>query len=149
MNEPCASSKNIPNSGPHNWRVLNGTQYVRHLKSSPSAPKKRVRMKSMAATVTTSFPIPVPAREFVASSLVPNRQRRVTPRAGHALEKLGHAIEYLTDEFVHQGGSLSSSDAQLQAVQLLMALNRAVYFECPEAPTFSERCRSFLRINRP
>jgi hypothetical protein len=34
----------------------------------------------------------------------------------------------------------------LQAVQLLMALNRQVYFECPEAPTFGERCRALLRL---
>jgi hypothetical protein len=50
-----------------------------------------------------------------------NRRRRITPQAGHALETLGHAIEYLTDEFVHRGGNMSSSNGELEAVQLLMA----------------------------
>jgi hypothetical protein len=57
---------------------------------------------------------------------------------------LGHAIEYLTDEFVHQGASFTSANGQLEAVHLLMGLNRQVYFECPEVPTFSERCRALL-----
>jgi hypothetical protein len=32
-------------------------------------------------------------------------------------------------------------------VQLLMALNRQVYFECPEIPSFSERCRALLHLH--
>jgi hypothetical protein len=74
-----------------------------------------------------------------------NRRRRITPEAGRALGVLGHAIEYLTDEFLHQGIDYSPSDPQMQAVQLLMALNRQVYFECPELPTLGERCRALLR----
>jgi hypothetical protein len=74
------------------------------------------------------------------------RRRRINPRSGHALEILGHAIEYLTDEFVHEGASLSSRNAQLEAVRLLMAVNRQIYFECPEVPSFSERFRSFLHL---
>ncbi len=73
------------------------------------------------------------------------RRRRISPEAGHALEILGHAIEYLTDEFVHAGGSLSASDGQVEAVQLLMAVNRQIYFACPEVPTLGERWRSLLQ----
>ena len=72
--------------------------------------------------------------------------RRVSPQAGRALEILGHAIEYVTDEFVHEGGSLSGHDDKLDAVQMLMALNREIYFECPEVPTFSERFLSLLHL---
>jgi GTP1/Obg family GTP-binding protein len=72
------------------------------------------------------------------------RSRRITPQAGHALEILAHAIEYLTDEFMHAGLTFSAQNEQLQAVQMLMALNRQVYFECPEAPSFGERCRALL-----
>jgi len=46
---------------------------------------------------------------------------------------------------VHQGLAYSSKSDQLQAVQLLMAVNRQVYLDCPEIPTFGERCRSFLQ----
>ena len=72
------------------------------------------------------------------------RRRRISPEAGRALEILGHAIEYLTDEFVHAGGSLSARDAQVEAVQLLMAINRQVYFECPEVPSMGARWRAMV-----
>lgn len=74
------------------------------------------------------------------------RRRHITPQAGHALEILGHAIEYLTDEFVYFGGEISSRNAQLEAVQMLMGLNRQVYFECPIAPTMGQRVRQALHL---
>lgn len=74
------------------------------------------------------------------------RRRRVSHDAGRALEILGHAIEYLADEYVHEGGSPRSSDAQVQAVQLLMSANRQVYFECPVEPTLGERLNHFLHL---
>jgi hypothetical protein len=99
----------------------------------------------MAASMTTGFSIPVSAPAISVLRLRP-RRRQITPQAGRALEILSHALEYLTDEFVNRGGSYSERNEQLQAVQLLMALNRQVYFECPEAPTFGERCRALLRL---
>jgi hypothetical protein len=99
----------------------------------------------MAASTTTAFLIPASAS--AATAVRPrSRQRQITPQAGRALEILGHAIEYLTDEFFHHGGSLDARNDQLQAVQLLMALNRQVYYECPVVPTFGERCRALLRL---
>jgi hypothetical protein len=98
----------------------------------------------MAATTTTGFSIPAYAPAVSTTCVRANRRRRITPQAGRALDLLAHAIEYLTDEFVHQGLAYSSKDAQLEAVQMLMALNRQVYFECPEVPTFGERCRALL-----
>jgi hypothetical protein len=74
------------------------------------------------------------------------RRRRISPEAGHALETLGHAIEYLSDEFVHSGGPLTANNAQVEAVQLLMGINRQIYFDCPIVPSFSERCRALLHI---
>ena len=107
----------------------------------------------MAAHTTTGLFIPAGtetadsiARIATGGPVRPYRRRRITPQAGHALEILGHAIEYLTDEFVHEGGSLSAEDDRLKAVKLLMALNRQIYFECPEVPTFRERCRSLLHL---
>jgi len=101
----------------------------------------------MAATLTTGFSIPASTPAASTARLSANRRRRISPRAGHALEILGHAIEYLTDEFVHRGAELSSRNEQLEAVQLLMSLNRQVYFECPEVPTFGERCRTLLHLH--
>lgn len=70
--------------------------------------------------------------------------RRITPQAGHALEILGHAIDYLADEYVHEGGSFSAGDPQVEAIQILMSLNRQVYFACPEVPTLGQRIRAWL-----
>jgi hypothetical protein len=95
----------------------------------------------MATTVTTGFSIPT---AIPAARVRFNRRRTVTPQAGRALQTLGHAIEYLTDEFVSQGLTYSSRSEQLEAVRILMALNRQVYNECPEVPSFSERCHALL-----
>jgi len=102
----------------------------------------------MAASTTTCFPIPARASTASVAKTRRHRRRRITPEAGHALEKLGHAIEYLTDEFVHQGGTFSRHNPQLEAVQLLMALNRQVYYECPEVLTFGERLRALMGFRR-
>ena len=107
----------------------------------------------MAATTSTGLFILLSGTDSFASvnsfpRVAAKRRRRITPEAGHALEILGHAIEYLTDEFVHEGGALSESDSRIMAVQLLMALNREVYFECPEVPSFADRCQSLLRLRR-
>ena len=99
----------------------------------------------MAATTTTGFSIPASSSAIPAARV--RTRRRITPQAGRALELLAHAIEYLTDEFVHQGLAFSAKNEQLEAVQMLMALNRQVYFECPEVPSFGERWRSLLHLH--
>ncbi len=71
--------------------------------------------------------------------------RRLTPEAGRAMEKLGHAIEYLSDEFVNADGVVSGHDARLDAIQILMSLNRQVYLESPEVPRLAGRLSSWLR----
>jgi hypothetical protein len=100
----------------------------------------------MAASTTSGFSVQVPPAAKVAQSRVlpEKRPRRISPEAGHALEILGHAIEYLSDELVHNGGELTGRDSQVQAVQLLMALNREVYFSCPEVPSLRDRFRKLL-----
>lgn len=72
------------------------------------------------------------------------RHRRIDPKAGRALEILRNAIEYLADEFVHEKGEVTAQNPQLEAIQLLMAVNRQIYLECPEVPSFTERWRSFF-----
>jgi hypothetical protein len=103
--------------------------------------------RSLVSTpwVSTPFVAPIPAaREEAAQTGGRAHRRRISPEAGHALEILGHAIEYLSDEFVHAGGSLTAHDAQVEAVQLLMGINRQIYFECPVVPSFGERCLALL-----
>jgi hypothetical protein len=100
----------------------------------------------MATSMTTDFAIPISAPVASVARVRSNRRRRITPQAGRALEILGHAIEYLTDEFVHRGQEISPRSSELEAVQVLMALNRQVYYECPEVVTMSDRLRSMLHL---
>jgi hypothetical protein len=74
------------------------------------------------------------------------RRRRISPEAGHGLEILGHAIEYLTDEYIYEGGQFNLGDPQVQAVLLLMERNREIYFACPEVPGLGERFRGLLGL---
>ena len=97
----------------------------------------------MVATTGELSASGVAERQQVAVA-VPNRRRMIDPRSGRALEILGHAIEYLADEFVQEAAQLSSADPRVEAIQILMALNRKIYFECPVKPTLAERLRAVL-----
>lgn len=80
--------------------------------------------------------------------LSPNSQqcrRRISYEAGRGLEILGHAIEYLMDEYLQSQGSIRAEDPEVQAVQILMALNREIYFSCPVVPTLRQRWNAFWR----
>jgi hypothetical protein len=136
----------FPKSERNNLLSQSGKRYFSRLKEWPKVPKNRVRINSMAASITNNYAISVSASSAPVARVRHDRRRRISPQAGHALEILGHAIEYLTDEFIHEGHLFSPSHEQLEAVQLLMALNRQIYFECPEQPTLGERCRKLLRL---
>ena len=78
----------------------------------------------------------------------PDRPRHITFSAGRALEMLGHAIEYLSDEYFCGEPSVALERAHLEAVQILMSLNHDVYFACPPVMTLRERWHSFLHPHR-
>ena len=101
----------------------------------------------MAATTITYFPFPVSAPAVFAAG-VRRTRRRITPRAGRAMKILGHAIAYLTGECDRETAAFSVNSPRMKAVQLLMALNRQVYFECPEVLTLGERWRLILYLLR-
>jgi hypothetical protein len=106
-----------------------------------------MRIEGMAlASTTSAFVAPVANAVGFAPGGEMHR-RRISAEAGHALEILGHAIEYLTDEYVHRGGAISAHDGQVEAVQLLMGINRQIYFNCPEVPTMADRWRSLLHLS--
>jgi hypothetical protein len=78
-------------------------------------------------------------------SSAPLRSRRITPQAGRALEILGHAIDYLIDEWVlAEGENLSPHSPRTEAIYLLMRLNREIYDSCPPVFTITERLESAL-----
>jgi hypothetical protein len=89
--------------------------------------------------------------ERSAGAVATRRRRRVSHEAGRGIEMLGHAIEYLADEFsldcMGRGGrqGLGGMHPSVQAIELLMARNREIYLSCPVAPTWTERLNSWLR----
>lgn len=99
---------------------------------------------------------PTAHRRFAQSStslpeLVPtqrNRARRIAPADGMALEKLAHAIEYLTDELTLECMTAQRNafrpDGAIAAIEMLKKRNREIYLACPFEPTFGERVRSWL-----
>ena len=98
----------------------------------------------MATSPMAAFPVIKNAPAATVARARADRRRRISPEAGHALEKLGHAIDYLTDEYIHEGGTFNHHDAKLQAVEMLMAINREIYFACPEVPTMVDRWHAWL-----
>jgi hypothetical protein len=90
----------------------------------------------MAASTTIGWPIKASASVTLTFQDRVNRRR--------ALKILGHAIEYLTDEDMHEGEAHCSINERIQAVLLLMDLNRQVYSQCPEVPTLAQRCLSII-----
>ena len=112
-------------------------------------------MATSAANPRSSNLIPAAAVPSLARTARPQvaavtrRRRRISPEAGRAIEMLGHAIEYLSDEFAlecmtHKGMAVGGTPPQVMAIELLMARNREIYFACPEMPTLGERLRSLL-----
>ena len=79
-------------------------------------------------TVHTLSEQPASRRERSSSQAI---RRRPSMDQGHALESLGHAIEYIYDSRVYRNcGELSPSD--VESVQILMRLSREVFVECRE-----------------
>lgn len=81
------------------------------------------------------------------------RRRKVTRDSGRAIEMLGHAIEYLADEFALECRSREDQVAagkhpRIVAIELMMTRNREIYFSCPTVPTLGERLRSLLHLQR-
>jgi hypothetical protein len=78
-------------------------------------------------------------------------RRALTPLDGRALEILGHAIEYLADEYsmdVEHKGPLGSGDPRIEAIQILKALNRAVYYSGAEVLPPFRRIRRWVLGSR-
>ena len=120
---------------------------------------ERLRIFNMAtitamiggASTSRAVELPV-ARGAVAAARL-WRPRRITPEAGRAIEMLGHAIEYLADEFALECRSREDQMAadkhpRIMAIELMMARSREIYFSCPTAPTLVERLRSLLHLQR-
>ena len=90
------------------------------------------------------------ARLQLAPPLAPRVRRQLTPEGGRAIEILGHAIEYLADEYAADTaskGEPGNADPRIEAIQVLKALNRTIYFASPEVePVFRRIQRWFAGV---
>jgi hypothetical protein len=71
-------------------------------------------------------------------------RRQPTMQQGKALETLGRAVEYLIDSRLHMNAE-TASPADVEAGQILMRLNRAVFAQCREIVPFGTAFRLWLR----
>ena len=85
----------------------------------------------------------------LVSPPVPFVRRQLSRESALGLEILGHAIEYLADEYAAdpaEKGPLGNADPRVAAIQTLKALNRAIYFSGAEVQPVWQRIRHwFLR----
>jgi hypothetical protein len=107
-------------------------------------PRKSVIVKKFGA-VMQDFHFPISANSTHQGYQALGRQkvrRRITPEVGRGLEKLGHALAYLEDEFVFNNRwEVAEDSGRLEAIRVLAAINRELYLECGVAPTIRDRMR--------
>lgn len=72
-------------------------------------------------------------------------RRTISQTHGRALEILGHAIEYLEDELSEEGFRAFDKIASVQAIEILKARNREIYFSCPITPLMTDRLMAILK----
>ncbi len=101
-------------------------------------------MQERIAAPVRSARTPSPAAMFPeAAGQI--RRRRISPQAGRALEVLGHAIDYLADQHIFRYSPFPPPPDDVEAWELLKALNREIYLACPVVPTLRERFLSWVR----
>jgi hypothetical protein len=103
-----------------------------------------MRISYMIAFPTSDISYP-PSTAAAAVPAAKSVRRRLTPEAGRGMEKLGHAIEYLSDEFVNDSANGIRYDDRLEAIEILMALNRQIFMDAPEFVTLGQRLNTWLR----
>jgi len=82
-----------------------------------------------------------------AVELRPFVRRQLSPEEGRAIEILGHAIEYLADEYcvgTEPKGRLGNADPRIEAIQTLKALNRSIYYSAAEVEPVLSRVKRWM-----
>ncbi len=86
---------------------------------------------------------------MVSAQPRPFVRRQLSPEGGRALEILGHAIEYLADEYaadLADKGPLGNADPRVEAIQILKGLNRAIYYSGTEVQPAFRRMRRWFWV---
>jgi hypothetical protein len=102
----------------------------------------------MAALRPQTAPIKAIVRVKTVIVSAPLRRKMVAGKSKRALRILAGAIEYTANEFLREAAPPGPGNGRFEAVQLLMALNRKVYSECPDVPIVAGRFRWLARLSR-
>ncbi len=92
------------------------------------------------ASLLQSFPVSLTAMPPMDRRPEPIR-RRPAPVQGYALSTLAHAIEYLVDSRIREGGTTADEN---EAIRLMMACSRAVFEECALHKPLTQRVGQWI-----
>ncbi len=92
------------------------------------------------ASLLQSFPMSLTAMPPMDRRPEPIR-RQPAPVQGHALSALAHAIEYLIDSRLREGGTTADEN---EAIRMMMACSRAVFDECALYKPMSQRVGQWI-----
>ena len=105
-------------------------------------------LPSASLSAGFAFPTSPSLISFELTRPKPNVSRIIRRRPdqvqGLALERIGHAIEYLVDARMFTGDDFTHA-ADAEAVQILSGLSRAVFAECPEIIPIRTKLRDWFR----
>ena len=102
----------------------------------------------MSATTLVTINVGAAGRVpvFVLNGTDVKRKRRISAETERTLAMLGHAVEYLTDEYVGEGSQFKLSDPRIQAAIMLMQRSQEIYFACPEEVSLFARFRAWIGL---
>lgn len=97
--------------------------------------------------MATASVLSLPPVSLTATPRLPSREpkparRRTTPQQGRALEMLGHAIEYLVDSRLPEGGPTAADN---RALRILMACSRDVFEESVAVVPMHQRIHEWMQ----
>ncbi|WP_419806794.1 hypothetical protein [Terriglobus sp.] len=98
--------------------------------------------------MATASVLHLPSISITATPQLPSLQprparRRTTPQQGRALELLGHAIEYLVDSRLPEGGP---TPAENRAIRTLMACSRSVFEDSIAVVPMHQRVNNWMQV---
>ncbi len=91
-----------------------------------------LRLPTISLTATPQLP-PLQPRQA---------RRRTTPKQGRALELLGHAVEYLVDSRLLEGGPTPADNG---ALRILMACSREVFEDSVAVVPMHQRVQDWVQ----
>jgi hypothetical protein len=160
---PAAAIPGLPHCSLKNPHHRQGGRYLGHLKNSIDGADAEVeegKVMATTAAISTSRGNLVSRANSSGSgprgaqrAVVSSRRRRISREAGRAMETLGHAIDYLADEFALDCMTAATvprhgMHPRIAAIELLKERSREILLSCPQAPSLADRLGILRRLLR-